>query len=698
MKTVKVGQLNFWSKEGEDTGIHTIGEYLIPLMNNYSTQYKFEFVENCYENECDIVFYSLWGNLSNLQKCKGNPIFIYYTIENKAIGDDKITDMEPFDYYKGNNYSISFYDDSETNCFFPYFILFWWLVRWKRDYGKTIYVNDKPKFCSFVAKNADIYHAKFRTDLVSELMNYKHVDCWGPVLNNTNGQYLPFFYEDAYKIMKDYKFYISFENEPSTGNLSYITEKIMWPYFYRSIPVYWGSDRVTEWFNPNSFVNCNGLTQEEIIKKIIEIDNNDELANYMLNQYPFKDPYVNYEELFSRKVTSFVEKICNEQLSCHNKFYISEYIDYKDDNLTTTEETQDIINSNISYTIWCTYHEPQMKQECNLKNSEHFKLINLSNNDTGEYENINKLNCHLSELPALYYVWKNNLKSDIVGFCQYRRHFNYINFDRINKGEVQVFKKWDLDYPTRYEAHLDIGIGEYVTYMFMKYMFEKRPNIDRQKVRDYIYGDKRTISNKHMFICKWEIFCDICDFIFGFLEYIVPNGDWKNPKSLVECAKDLKALDDIVAKYYENKGEDHRWVTLKAEGRQMASYIEWFWGLYINLCYDTYVEEWEAKYTRKKILLKLNDEDIPKLRTWYNANIFTGISDFYVIVSDKDPHKLLCDSEYNLWYNYEHVHWVLPGEDYPKDAIRLSIDEYIDVVSPIDFYANNNYQIKKIQY
>ena len=51
MKTVKVGQLNFWSKEGEDTGIHTIGEYLIPQMNNYSTQYKFEFVENCYENE-----------------------------------------------------------------------------------------------------------------------------------------------------------------------------------------------------------------------------------------------------------------------------------------------------------------------------------------------------------------------------------------------------------------------------------------------------------------------------------------------------------------------------------------------------------------------------------------------------------------------------------------------------------------------
>ena len=106
----------------------------------------------------------------------------------------------------------------------------------------------------------------------------------------------------------------------------------------------------------------------------------------------------------------------------------------------------------------------------------------------------------------------------------------------------------------------------------------------------------------------------------------------------------------------------------------------------------------EAKYTRKKILLKLNDEDIPKLKTWYDANIFTGISDFYIIVSDKNPHKLLCDSDYHLWYTYEHVHWILPGEEYPEDVIKLSIDEYIDVISPIDYYANNTYQIKKIKY
>lgn len=693
MKTIKVGQLNFWDKGGEDTGAELIGMKLIRELNDRSLKYKFEYVEDPYNNECDLIIYSLWGHLSNLQKCKGNPTFIYYTIENSAIGDDEITNQDPFEYYRNGNYSISFYDDSPTNCFYPYFIDFWWLVKWKRDYSKLVYPQNLNKFCGFVAKNSNYYQANFRTEFVEKLMNYKKVDCWGPVLNNTNGQYLPFFYKDAYNIMKDYKFYVSFENDHSNGNLSYITEKIMWGYFYQTIPIYWGAERITEWFNPDSFINANGLSHEEIIQKVKEIDNNDELALYMLNQYPFKDPYVDYELIFQEKITKFIENICDNLGFTGNKFYIPNNVNKNIENINENNLNEK------TYTIWCTYHDPSMKFDFNLKNSEHFKLIDLSNNDTGEYENINSLNNHLSEIPSLYYVWKNNIKSDYVGFCQYRRHFTWVNFDKLEEGQVQVYKKWDLEFPTRYEAHLDIGIGEYITYMFMKYIFEKRPNIDRQKVRDYIYGNKTVISNKHMFICKWDIFCDICDFIFGFLEYFIPNGDWKNPDALVECALDLKALDDIVAKYYENKGEDHRWVTLKAEGRQIASYIEWFWGLYVNLCYDTWVEEWDAIHDRKNIVLQLKREDYGKLKTWYNLNLFSGIQNIYVIIDgDPIPEDFNCDSPYHLWYNYEFIIWKKPEDELPQNYIKLSIDEYIDVDSPIDYHMYNHYQIKKIVY
>ena len=37
-----------------------------------------------------------------------------------------------------------------------------------------------------------------------------------------------------------------------------------------------------------------------------------------------------------------------------------------------------------------------------------------------------------------------------------------------------------------------------------------------------------------MFGCKWETFCDICQFIFGFLDYLFPNESWKNINNLID--------------------------------------------------------------------------------------------------------------------------------------------------------------------
>ena len=45
----------------------------------------------------------------------------------------------------------------------------------------------------------------------------------------------------------------------------------------------------------------------------------------------------------------------------------------------------------------------------------------------------------------MYYVWKNNLKSDIVGFDQYRRQWHDINFDKINNDKIQVYSYWNED-------------------------------------------------------------------------------------------------------------------------------------------------------------------------------------------------------------------------------------------------------------
>src|SRR5574344_2987712 len=86
-------------------------------------------------------------------------------------------------------------------------------------------------------------------------------------------------------------------------------------------------------------------------------------------------------------------------------------------------------------TIWMTYHDDQLLTEYNLKETNTISLF--KGNDTSvKGKNINHLNRFYSELTTMYYVWKNRIESQLVGFCHYRRPFKGC-FD-IDKGQWQV--------------------------------------------------------------------------------------------------------------------------------------------------------------------------------------------------------------------------------------------------------------------
>ena len=82
---------------------------------------------------------------------------------------------------------------------------------------------------------------------------------------------------------------------------------------------------------------------------------------------------------------------------------------------------------NKNWKAYVTYCNDNQKNEFNIKETEHIKLINIF--EDLPLPNINHINHHYSQIISMYYVWKNNLYSDYVCIWDHRRFFTPINFD-----------------------------------------------------------------------------------------------------------------------------------------------------------------------------------------------------------------------------------------------------------------------------
>lgn len=141
-------------------------------------------------------------------------------------------------------------------------------------------------FCAFVCKNPK---GKQRNSLVRNLNKQRKVSCGGPFMNNI-GYLVPKGYMAKRDFQSKHYFSIAYENEASPG---YQTEKIVDAFVSNSIPIYWGSDKVEEEFNPAAFVNANKFRSEKaLISHILELlDSPEEMAR-MLSQPILQDPEV----------------------------------------------------------------------------------------------------------------------------------------------------------------------------------------------------------------------------------------------------------------------------------------------------------------------------------------------------------------------------------------------------------------------
>jgi hypothetical protein len=120
-----------------------------------------------------------------------------------------------------------------------------------------------------------------RNELIEKIHQRIPVDTYGR--NHTPLEHA--YHTQAFRdVIGEYKFVITMENSVQD---TYITEKITHGFLSNTIPIYWGSPRVGDYFNNERFINIQNNSEEELkkaIDRIEELCNNEEKYLEMINK------------------------------------------------------------------------------------------------------------------------------------------------------------------------------------------------------------------------------------------------------------------------------------------------------------------------------------------------------------------------------------------------------------------------------
>lgn len=178
----------------------------------------------------------------------------------------------------------------------------------------------KEYFCNYIFGHDTALG--IREKILEKLQKYKRVECAGRHRNNMPGG-TTFSMLNKHDFMRKCKFSITAESVCYPG---FTSEKIGHAFNNFTIPIYFGDPDMLKVFNEKSFVNCELKSNiDEIVEKVIEIDNNDSLYVEMLSQ----DCYINpdYEEQVFEKLSDFLYNIFDqekEEAYRRPRFYRSE--------------------------------------------------------------------------------------------------------------------------------------------------------------------------------------------------------------------------------------------------------------------------------------------------------------------------------------------------------------------------------------
>ena len=216
--------------------------------------------------QCDIIYHSHF-NGNRFQNFLPNKKYIFFSGEKYDFPSDKY------------HLSLSYKPDSKNSVCYPFFFTVLHTFQPRYD---CIFENMKnnyiPKeFCAFIVSNPGCQIRNGFFQFICQ--NYKQVKSYGKCFNNV-GYILDFIYNDPkqLELLSQHKFVICFEN--TKLDEYYITEKLLIAKASGCVPIYWGSKKCLELFNPNSFLYLEDENLEsfqKLLNKIKLLDNNQEL-------------------------------------------------------------------------------------------------------------------------------------------------------------------------------------------------------------------------------------------------------------------------------------------------------------------------------------------------------------------------------------------------------------------------------------
>lgn len=186
--------------------------------------------------------------------------------------------------------------------------------------------------------------------------------------------------------------------------------------------------------------------------------------------------------------------------------------------------------------VYVVFSRPFLKIESDILTPISSKDIGLNILTANTLDNVDYMNNMLAEFSSFYWVWKNDMLSDYVGFFHYRR---YLSFERktISGTKLQDFN-WDYitlsrlltDYDIIIPPKFNMGLSVYHQYCIHheQFLLDKAIEIIKSKYpKEYVDSMETTLNNTYgyfcnLFICKREIFNNFMEFAFDIFKELQP--------------------------------------------------------------------------------------------------------------------------------------------------------------------------------